>query len=330
MNNNSVTFVCCVESGWLEAQTIRMIESLRRWGGCFASSPVYAITPRYSPAIANSTRQIFDKFEVEYIYSRNQNQYSWNKFLNKLLALNTVEQVAKTECIAWLDSDLLIVDEPSLFQIENDKSFRACPSDRLNISTAGVSDPNEPYWREICKCLNLDIEALPWVKSEPEQLLIRFYFNSGVFIYRRSTKFAQYYMQTFTQLCDCHIASRDSGFFFNDQVALGLTVAKMGIPWQTLPYSHNFAIGSCVPVSWYNQEHLQTAKVIHYHDSMWYWFWDTFLESIRPTFPDVAEWLVSIGPIKNQAPIPSRVVKKMLDIVRKRQELAYSKKCQIF
>ncbi len=326
MANDEVTFVCCVESGFLEAQTIRMIESLRRWGGKFASSPLYAVTPRYGPPISKQTRQSFDKFQVEYICFNELGQYSWNKFLNKLLALNAVEELAKTQCIGWLDSDLLIVGEPDQFVLGDD-SFIACPSDKLNIATTGTKDSNDLYWQEICKCVGVDIEKLPWIKSEPEGIAIRFYWNSGVFVYRRSTNFAKHYLETFIRLCDCCIASQNAGFFFNDQIALGLTVAKIGIPWRTLSYSHNFAISSSIPDYWYNWEQLRNAKVIHYHDSMWYWFWDTFLESMSQSHPDVAEWLTSMGMMQNQAPIQWRLLKKILDRIRKKQESAYLKAC---
>ncbi|BAZ16523.1 hypothetical protein NIES4071_84000 [Calothrix sp. NIES-4071] len=330
MDTTQTTFVCCIESGWLEAQTLRMIESLRRWGGRYAEAPVYAITPRFGAPISKSTRLKLEQLQVQYISFINKHKYSWNKFLNKLLSLTTVEKIAKTEYIAWLDSDLLIVDEPLEFIMDSDKSFLACPSDKLSNATGGTNDPNEPYWREICKCVGLDIEALPWINSEPEHLPIRFCFNSGVFIYRRSTNFAQYYLDTFTRLCDSHIISNQSGLFFNDQLALGLTVAKVGIPWDTLSYSHNFAIGSVVPPAWYNPEHLQTAKIIHYHDAMWPQFWDTFYKSVNDSHPAVGEWLAPLGSMKTSSSIGARAMKKMLDLIRKRKEVAYCKLCQSY
>jgi hypothetical protein len=103
----------------------------------------------------------------------------------------------------------------------------------------------------------------------------------------------------------------------------------MGISWRTLPYSHNFAICSSIPACWYNVEQLKNAKIIHYHDSMWYWFWDTFLESMNQSHPDVAEWLTSIGMMQNHAPIQWRVTKKILDFMRKKQESAYLQSCRI-
>jgi hypothetical protein len=329
-NTAPITFVCCIESGWLEVQTLRMIESLRRWGGAYASSTIYAVTPRFGPPLSKNTRLQLEKLNVKYISFNNQSKYSWNKFLNKLLSLTSVEEIAETEYIGWLDSDLLIVDEPSQFMMSNEKSFLACPSDKLSNATSGVNDPHEPYWCEICNSVGLDIEALPWINSEPEHLPIRFCFNSGVFVYRRSTNFAQHYLNTFIKLCDSKIMSNQSGIFFNDQVALGLTVAKMGIPWDLLSYSHNFAIGSVVPNSWYNIEQLKTAKIIHYHDAMWNWFWETFYKSVNESHPSVGEWLAQIGPMKTEASVLARAMKKMLDFTRKREELAYRKLCRSY
>lgn len=42
----SMTVVACVESGVLEPLTIRMVDSLRRFGGRFANTEVVAVTPR--------------------------------------------------------------------------------------------------------------------------------------------------------------------------------------------------------------------------------------------------------------------------------------------
>jgi hypothetical protein len=326
--NSQISFVCCVESGWLEAQTVRMIESLRRWGGKFKDAPVFAVTPRFGAPLAKKTHQFFDKFQVEYIYCDEKNKYSWNKFLNKLSALIAVEKVAKTECISWLDSDLLIVGEPDQLTLNEGENFTACGSDK-NVATTGTEDPCEPYWQEVCKYMGIDIEDLPWNQTEPEGVRVRLYWNSGVFVYRRSTNFADDYLKTFIQLCDSRIATQQAGFFFNDQVALALTIFKMGISWRALPYSHNFAMGSKMPKHWYTQDKLKAAKIIHYHDCMWPWFWDTFVETLSKTHPPVAQWLTSIGPMKNEAPVSSRAIKRIVDFTRSSKESAYTKACKV-
>ena len=43
MEGVSVGFVCCVESGKLEQEAVRLVESLRRWGGRLSTAPVVAV-----------------------------------------------------------------------------------------------------------------------------------------------------------------------------------------------------------------------------------------------------------------------------------------------
>ncbi|NJL62392.1 MAG: hypothetical protein HC903_11825 [Methylacidiphilales bacterium] len=330
ISKSNLVFVCCVESGYLETHTVRMLESLRRWGGEFANVPIFAITPRFGPPISEKTRHFFKRYQVEHIYFVNQNKYSWNKFLNKLLALIKVEEVIDSEFIGWLDSDLIFVDEPDEFNLNPNDCFIACPSDTQNLGATGTEKSIENYWCKICQYFDMDIEDLFWIHSEPEGEKMRFYLNSGVFIYRRSIAFSQHYLETFIRLCESRIASQKNGLFFNDQVALALTVTKMGIPWRKLPYSHNFGIGSIAPHDWYIPEKMKTAKIIHYHDSMWSWFWDSFIESMSSSHPAVTEWLISLGAMRNEAPMHYRATKKLLDIYRKRQESAYLKSCKVF
>jgi hypothetical protein len=62
-----ITFVCCVESGLLENQTVRMIESLRRWGGQLRESPIFAVTPRMGLPLSRQTHRDFERLGVEYL-----------------------------------------------------------------------------------------------------------------------------------------------------------------------------------------------------------------------------------------------------------------------
>ncbi|MBD2778377.1 hypothetical protein ICL16_41635 [Iningainema sp. BLCCT55] len=305
-----------------------MIQSLRRWGGKFASAPIFAVTPRFGPPLTHKTRQLLEDLQVQYLRFQKKSNYPWNTYLNKLYALQAVEQRVKSECVAWLDSDLLVLNEPDQLTLNQEESFAACAPDK-NIGTTGVDDPHEPYWREICKYIGLDIEDLPWIKTEQEGIRIRLYWNSGLFVYRRSTNFAEHYLQTFFQMCDSRIASHESGCFFNDQVALGLTMVKMGIPWRALPYSHNYSMGSRTHKHWYSEEKLTKAKIIHYHDAMLPDFWETFLECLSKTHPPVADWLSPLGPLRKESPLQWRAMNKLLHTFRLQQKQAYLKSCKV-
>ncbi len=81
-----VTFVCCVESGALEDQAVRLAASLRQWGGTFAVCPFLAITPRRGAPLRRDTRQAFDDLEVIYIRENVREPFAWFKFMAKLSA----------------------------------------------------------------------------------------------------------------------------------------------------------------------------------------------------------------------------------------------------
>ena len=323
-----VTIVCIVESGWLEAQAVRMIESLRRWGGQLANAQILAVTPRLGPPLARKTYQAFDKFQVQYIRSHQQSKYSWFPYLNKPLCLTIAEQHSTSEQMIYLDADLLIVGEPEKLILNNGEDFLACTPDQIG-GTTGPEDPLEPFWKDACSLVGLDIEDLPWVKTELEGSRIRLYWNGGVFAYRRSTGFAKHYLQTTIQMLESNIVSQVCGIFFHEQIAMALAVAKMGINWRALPHSHNYAMSSLTHDKFYNEEQLKAARIVHYHDSMWPPFWTEFIKCIGDTHPQVADWLAPLGPMKNEAPSHWRVTSQLLKRFRSRQESEYRKWCRV-
>jgi hypothetical protein len=328
-----ITFVCCVESGALEVQTVRMIESLRRWGGKFADAPMIAVTPRLGPPLTDATQAAFDRLNVQHIRFQSQSKYIWFNFINKPSALVAAEDHATTEAICWLDSDLLILGEPSELTLQPDEDFLACASDK-NIGTAGADDPFDPFWQEIGRAVSINIEELPWVTTEQEQQKIRLYWNGGILVYRRSTGYAKDYLRMCEQMLDARIIDHNSaeigtGAFAHEQIAVGLAMFRLGLKWRALPYSHDYIMTSRTHQEHYKEEMLRSAKITHYHDSMWHWFWAEFIQCLKNTHPEVADWLAPQGSLSHPAPWHYRMLGKALRTKRKRQEAAYVKACRV-
>lgn len=325
-----IAFVCCVESGFLEPQTVRMVESLRRFGGSMARAPLYAVTPRLGPPLSRATREAFDRLEVEYVFEPQKNRYSWFKFLNKPLAVVVAEQRSNAKSVCWLDSDLILLQEPELLRLSDDEDFAACASDK-EMGTEGPGDTFEELWRANCRALGMDIDALPWVVTRREGARIRVYWNGGIFVYRRSTRFGEKYLKSCMDLMDARHVSRAPGYAIgiNEMSAIGLAMHRYNLRYRELPITHNYSMNSRSHTKWYKEEDLREARILHYHDSMWPWFWDKFLECLAATHPDVERWLRPLGPMRNEAPLPSRLVGKVLRKVRDVQEKSYVKSCAV-
>lgn len=324
----SVSFVCVVESGWLEAQTVRLVESLRRHGGGFANAPIFAVTPRFGPPLRRVTRDVFEQHAVRRLRSSAPSPYDWFKFINKPRAVAMAEEQATTEVICWLDSDILILSPPDALALTNE-DFAACASDK-EMGTSGPGDVFEPLWLELCKAAGVTIDALAWLTTENDHKRIRAYWNGGLFAYRRATGFGREYLRTCHALLDAKVVSAAPGYStgINEVSALGLTATKLKLRWRALPYSYNYPVGPKVPPEWYTPERAKEVKVMHYHDAMWPWYWPTFIERLSASHPDTAAWVRPLGAMKVEASLPNRLLGRALREIRDRREAAYRAACR--
>lgn len=289
----AITFIFCVEFGKLEGMTIRAIQSLRRWGGKLADSPVIAVTPRFGPPLDVQTLQRFKDLGVQYIDVRPTRRYRWYHFLNKPSAVLAADEVATTEFMAWMDSDVLFVGEPTEYLLSAEHDIAAYAPNAW-IATTGPGDPNEPFWETMCKAVNIDINSLPYVQTEEDNRRVRLYWNAGIFAYRRSTGYARVYRDYCLKLMDARIAHRTKKLFYHEQVAMALAGAKLR--WKQLPRSHNFTMEAWSKRD-FPREQLLEARVIHYHDFMQPANYERFIATLQAARPDVTEFLRSFGPL---------------------------------
>ena len=321
----SIAVVCCVESGPLETTTVMMIESLRCWGGRFADIPVVAVTPRLGPPLRRWTRRRFDELNVTYVRRRLTRKYSWYSFLNKPLSLNIAEEMINAELVMWLDADVLVTGEPSPLALAPRIDFGACPSDR-NLGSTAPSDAFEPYWVKMCQVFGLSVDDLPWVYTCRERERIRFYFNGGVLVYRRSTGYGPAYLRGCLKVLDANICSREASLFFAEQATVGLVAVKKGLSWVALPEECNYAVGSKAGTG-FDPVAFVRAKLLHYHDALWPHFFPQFLEMCQHGQPALYEWLKNRSPLVNEAPLAWRVIAKGIKAFRAKQERTFEASC---
>ena len=326
----SVSFVCCVESGWLEAQTVRLVESMRRHGGRYAQAPIFAVTPRFGPPLSRQMHAFFERHNVRYIRKAfATTRYSWFKFINKPLAVVAAEEQADTDVVCWLYGDLLILSEPSGLELD-DVDFAASASDK-EMGSTGPGDPFENLWGALCKTVGVGLDELPWVTTELDQFRIRAYWNGGFFAYRRATRFGHHYLSMCEKLLDARVGSGASGYSpgINEMSAIAFAMVKQGLRYRALPFPYNYPLGVRTPPAWYSPERFAQVKILHYHDSMWPKFWPTLIERLRAVHPHVAEWVAPLGPMENHAPLPYRLLDRGLRKLRTRQEKVYKASCQL-
>ncbi|HWB00499.1 MAG TPA: hypothetical protein VG713_18530, partial [Pirellulales bacterium] len=238
----SVTFVCCIESGALEEMTVRLAASLRRFGGRFAEAPIIAVEPRRGVALRPQTVDALKQYNVVLERRPTANAHPWFSFFNKLAALKIGDALATTDTVCWLDSDILVLDEPNLLALAADEDFAACASDNCGATT-GPGDKNDAYWRLVIELAGLAFEAYPWL-TNCQGNRVRAYYNSGVFVYRRGRGFLDRYPATCERLLESGFKSPVTGVFFTDQVTLAASAIAAGLRIRSLPLAYNYPVGA--------------------------------------------------------------------------------------
>ena len=314
----SVTFATGVEGGPMEAMVVRLVESLRRYGGRFAGCPFVAVQPRFGPPIRKHTRAAFDRLGVTFRSVRPTHGRPWFVWLNKPTTLLAAEAVATTDTVVWVDADMLVLGEPADLELPTDVDFAACPADK-NAGSTGPDDVFDPYWQQSAKVLGVRADDLPWVTTHREGARIRFYFNAGLFAYRRRAAFAAPLLADCQAALSAHFKSTSQGIKLADQVTLGLTAHRLGLRWRPLGWDYNFAVGNRQwKAKLYDPARLADVRILHYHDFLWSYLRPTLLDQLRPTRPDVADWLASTPALTNDLPLPWKVLAKGLGMARGR------------
>jgi hypothetical protein len=239
------------------------------------------------------------------------------------------QDVVKSPTICWLDSDLIVVTEPTELILHNDEDIAACPSDNKEIGSNGPGDKFESIWQAILRANGQSADSFPWTMTCEDGIRIRLYWNGGVFVFRASSGFAQEYFDTTVRSLDARIISRAQGYSLglNEMSSIGIAAVKLQLRRRELPYSYNYPMGSFLEKERYNIDRLAIAKIIHYHDAMWPHYWSQFMDQMQYAQPGAAAWLNQFGPLRNVASVPARAFNRALRMRRDASEKVYIAKC---
>lgn len=327
----SATFVLCVESGTLETQSLWAIESLRRWGGRFANCEVIAVTPRRGLSLQRSTLDRFRELKVRWVSFNGNVNWSFYGPFNKPLALAAAEEMTDSDYIIWIDSDVMIVDEPNSFLLGDGVDFSAHPcSCHHDIGSTGEGDSHDPFWVKSLQLHGINPLQYPMTETQPgEAGPMRMYWQAGAFAYKRKTQLGQLFVQVTEAQMNLGIASQFSGTYFHEQVGLAVAVHQAGLSFEVLPKSHNFAINR-IRYDDVVASEVGEAKIIHYFGSAWPDSFDRLVKIVRETRPDVADWLRQKGPLEDERWLVLRGLSRVLRHTRKARERKYTSACKIY
>ena len=202
MNNIllKLVFVMLVTTPAEEKQANILINSIRDFGGRYASSPVYVLT---GDAINASCRTITAS-DVTLIPLEISDSLPKYPFLLKVMACARAEELlqGKSEVIVWMDVDGLVLNEPGEFYLEKNKKIAIRPVNLRNNVGLPVDSPTDPYWQKIYDYTRLKLRKVPAVETLVDTQRVRLYLNSATFSIRPEQRIFREWKRIFLLLLD--------------------------------------------------------------------------------------------------------------------------------
>ena len=295
-------FVVCVERGRLEAQTLLLVESLRRWTGPVARASVVAVSPRRDHRPTPATLAALRALDVDVVTDVMARLHSLcdvgtpfpdYPVGNKVVACAWVAKQYRRapQVLVFVDSDTVFLDTPREL-LAHGRPVGVRPVDNRGPGSIGAGDTNEAHWLEAARICGRK-RPVARVVTTVDQCDILAYYNAGLIRFDAADSFAEEWHAATWALVDAGFTASGNARCI-DQIALALVLDGR---CDLLPPSYNYPLPKRIRLAEpLRGMPLQNLVHVHYHR----WFHRPgFLDQLHPPL-DACErraWLAARLPL---------------------------------
>jgi hypothetical protein len=286
----SVAFVICTERHF-EAKSLLLVRSMRRFGGKLgAASPVFSYSPRPTAVPSESLLREFAALDVHSILDVPNSLCPEYDFANKVVACAHAERNITEGTIVFLDSDQIVLREPTALALSQSVEVAARPVDRKFIGIATDDDANYPYWKKLYEIAGSLPKRRVYTTLDNEPIWE--YYNSGLIAARREAGIFSHWERVFNQILDSGVLPT-TGIGYVEQSALSASITAKASRVNVLPRGYNFPVIPEWGEGWKNYKpEIANATTLHYHRSFDGGRWREWL------FPPRGRWREWFSPGK--------------------------------
>ncbi|MHA2358580.1 MAG: hypothetical protein ACXABK_07430, partial [Candidatus Heimdallarchaeaceae archaeon] len=182
---NKKKLIFAFVSSSLSPEAFIHAESIRKFGGKLANSPIWILVPKKLEEIPIEKKDRLDNLNVEVIsFEANQDILDFPLAVEPLAA-STVERMAenKTEVLAFLGLNSIILNEPKLFILEEGINLRYRPVHHTLIGSI-YEEELDSFWKIIYDKCQVPKDKIFPMKTHVDGNTIKPYFNAGCLIVR--------------------------------------------------------------------------------------------------------------------------------------------------
>ncbi len=315
-----IAFIICTEPGRLEAQSLMLAESIRKFCGNLKDTPIYSFHPRVGEPIALQTRKAFEDLNVIHQQLPINEEFHDYYLANKPLVCAYAEQNIDAEILVFLDSDKCFFSEPKEFLLPADCNVRMRPEYGRGVGSVGGQDPNEWYWQKLYEVLGVKREV--FVNTPIGNKKIRAYWNSGLVAVRRSAGIFTAWKDNFTKVMHLNI-NPPQGIYFVEQSVLSVTLCALqeNVSHFSDSYSYPLPLHNRLSKS-SKLKHWQELVSIHYFNLFYYRDWNAQIKRLNNFNLNSEKYLwLCEGVTRHAMPRTSVVHRYMLTIRKIEQKL---------
>lgn len=258
----TTALMMCTEPGRLEAESVLLARSLRRYAGPLNDTIIVCAHPRDSGVLKPSTLKELFALDVVYLRVPLNRQFDNYPIANKALVAAWAEQHLRCSSVVMLDSDKIVFNRLDELHLDSDQPIALRPVHQKLCGTTG-KDENAANWRQLYK--HWSLEPRYTVETTMHAERIWGYWNSGLVAARTDTGLFSAWRNRLLELLQQPLLQGASAYFA-DQFALAAAVDELDATVKILPSSYNYPIAFQKDVGpAYRLDQLEQMVTVHYH-----------------------------------------------------------------
>ncbi len=233
-----------------QTSVMLLAESIRTFAGSLSKSPTWCFVPEDGKSISTHVKEKLVELNITIIPFKVDHEIQQFPFADLVLATALAESMTrgKTDLLAWIASNTIVLGEPKDFLLQDGKNLGFRPVHHTLIGSR-FDEPLDPFWTLIYRYCNVPRGRIFPMMTHVDDVEIRPYFNAGLLVTRPDRSLFQAWRDTFFRV---YQNSFLQGFyeqdvrykiFLHQAVLSGVILSTLGTDeMQELPSSYNYPL----------------------------------------------------------------------------------------
>ncbi len=181
-----------------ETNALLLAESIRAFAGALSHTPTWYLIPKYRDPPSQAVRDRLRALEVTLIPITPDYAVPAFPFIDKVVTASAAESMARghTRLLVWLDSNTLLLHEPTALLLPDGKNLGFRPVHHTLIGSR-FDEALDPFWTRIYHACHVPPDHVFPMMTHVDNTRIRPYINTGLLVTRPETGLLQAWRDTF-------------------------------------------------------------------------------------------------------------------------------------